>query len=120
MPAAAAHPDSCSEIDPQGARPERTAILILVHPERELSAFGARLDRRQRRGNVHVLWSVATTALETADGRFDEDRLREYVTNYDGPEDPDYPGCVPIPMTREQFDNYEGGVEYWTESAVPR
>ena len=51
---------------------------------------------------------------ETADGRFDEDRLREYVTRYDGPEDPDYPGCVPIPMTVEQFDNYEGGVEYWS------
>ena len=36
-------------------------------------------------------------SYETADGRFDEDRLREFVDDYDGPEDPDYPGCVPIP-----------------------
>ena len=53
-------------------------------------------------------------SYETADGRFDEDRVREFVVGYDGPEDPDYPGCVPIPMTVEQFDNYEGGVEYWS------
>ena len=53
-------------------------------------------------------------SYETAGGRFDEDRLREYVDEYDGPEDPDYPGCVPIPMRVEQFDNYEGGVEYWS------
>lgn len=53
-------------------------------------------------------------SYETADGRFDEDRVRAFVEDYDGPEDPDYPGCVPIPMTREQFDNYEGGVEYWS------
>ena len=53
-------------------------------------------------------------SYETADGRFDEDRLREFVEDYDGPEDQDYPGCVPIPMTLEQFDNYEGGVEYWS------
>ena len=53
-------------------------------------------------------------SYETADGRLDEDRLRKYVTKYDGPEDPDYPGCVPIPMTVEQFDDYEGGVEYWS------
>ena len=51
---------------------------------------------------------------ETMDGRFDEDRLRKFVMDYDGPEDADYPGCVPIPMTVEQFDNYEGGVEYWS------
>ena len=53
-------------------------------------------------------------SYEIADGRFDEDRVREFVIDYDGPEDPDYPGCVPIPMTVEQFDNYEGGVEYWS------
>ena len=53
-------------------------------------------------------------SYETADGRFDEDRLREFVEDYDGPGDPDYPGCVPIPMTLEQFDKYEGGVEYWS------
>ena len=53
-------------------------------------------------------------SYETADGRFDEDRLRKFVEDYNVPEDPDYPGCVPIPMTLEQFDNYEGGVEYWS------
>ncbi len=53
-------------------------------------------------------------SYETADGRFDEVRLREFVINYDGPEDPDYPGCVPIPMTVEQFDNYDGRFEYWS------
>ena len=58
--------------------------------------------------------AVDRPTYETADGRFDEDRLREFVEDYDGPEDPDYPGCVPIPMTLEQFDNYEGGVEYWS------
>lgn len=53
-------------------------------------------------------------SYETADGRFDEDLVREFVESYNGPEDPDYPGCVPIPMTVEQFDDYEGGVEYWS------
>ena len=61
-----------------------------------------------------LMAAAGRPSYETADGRFDEDRLREYVTKYDGPEDPDYPGCVPIPMTVEQFDDYEGCVEYWS------
>ena len=47
-------------------------------------------------------------SYETADGRFDEDRLREFVEDYDGPEDPDYPGCVPIPMTRARLGARSG------------
>ncbi len=61
-----------------------------------------------------LMTAVGRPSYETADGRFDEDRVREFVADYDGPEDPGYPGCVPIPMTVEQFDNYEGGVEYWS------
>ena len=61
-----------------------------------------------------LMTAAGRPSYETADGRFDEDRVREFVIDYDGPEDPDYPGCVPIPMTVEQFDNYEGGVEYWS------
>ena len=64
-----------------------------------------------------LMATAGRPSYETADGRFDEDRVRKYVHEYDGPEDPDYPGCVPIPMTVEQFDNYEGGVEYWSRES---
>ena len=63
---------------------------------------------------AELMTAAGRPSYQTADGRFDEDRLREFVTDYDGPEDPDYPGCVPIPMTVEQFDSYEGRVEYWS------
>ena len=47
-------------------------------------------------------------------GPFERDAVLDYVMRYDGPEDPDFPGCVPIPMTAEQFEGYDGGVEYWS------
>ena len=47
-------------------------------------------------------------------GPLERDAVLDYVMRYDGPEDPDFPGCVPIPMTAEQFQDYEGGVEYWS------
>ena len=47
-------------------------------------------------------------------GPFERDAVLDYVMRYDGPEDPDFPGCVPIPMTAEQFEDYDGGVEYWS------
>lgn len=40
--------------------------------------------------------------------------MLDYVERYDGPEDADFPGCVPIPMTAEQFEEYDGGVSYWS------
>ena len=47
-------------------------------------------------------------------GPFERDAVLDYAMRYDGPEDPDFPGCVPIPMTAEQFQDYDGGVEYWS------
>ena len=47
-------------------------------------------------------------------GPFERDAVLDYVMRYDGPEDADFPGCVPIPMTAEQFQDYDGGVEYWS------
>ena len=47
-------------------------------------------------------------------GPWERDAVRDYVAGYDGPEDDDFPGCVPIPMTAKQFDEYDGGVEYWS------
>ena len=52
-------------------------------------------------------------------GPLERDAVLDYVMRYDGPEDADFPGCVPIPMTAEQFLDYDGGVEYWSrEQAV--
>lgn len=52
-------------------------------------------------------------------GPFERDAVLDYAMRYDGPEDPDFPGCVPIPMTAEQFQDYDGRVEYWSrEQAV--
>ena len=34
-------------------------------------------------------------------GPFERDAILDYVMRYDGPEDPHFPGCVPIPMTAE-------------------
>ena len=47
-------------------------------------------------------------------GPLERDAVLDYVMRYDGPVDPDFPGCVPIPMTAEQFQDYDGGVEYWS------
>ena len=47
-------------------------------------------------------------------GPWERDAMRGYVDGYDGPEDAAFPGCVPIPMTAEQFEAYDGGVEYWS------
>ena len=47
-------------------------------------------------------------------GPWERDAVLDYVDGYDGPEDADFPGCVPIPMTVEQFEEYDGGVEYWS------
>ena len=47
-------------------------------------------------------------------GPWERDAVLDYVARYDGPEDADFPGCVPIPMTAEQFEAYDGGLEYWS------
>jgi len=47
-------------------------------------------------------------------GPLEKDAVLDHVMRYDGPEDPDFPGCVPFPMTAEQFQDYDGGVEYWS------
>ncbi|MCY3811589.1 MAG: Uma2 family endonuclease [Gammaproteobacteria bacterium] len=47
-------------------------------------------------------------------GPWERDAVLDYVAQYDGPEDAEFPGCVPIPMTAEQFEEYDGGVEYWS------
>ena len=48
------------------------------------------------------------------EGPFESDSVRHFAANYDGPEDVLFPGCVPITMTLEQFESFEGGVEYWS------
>ena len=35
------------------------------------------------------------------------------ILSYDGPEDPDFPGCVPVRMTLASFEEYDGRLEYW-------
>ena len=46
--------------------------------------------------------------------REDEDRIDALLREWDGEEDPDFPGCAPVPMTVEQFRSYDGRVEYWS------
>ena len=48
------------------------------------------------------------------DGPMDSDSIRNFAADYDGPEDPRFPGCAPVAMTIEEFESYEGGVEYWS------
>ena len=40
------------------------------------------------------------------------------VLEYAGPEDSDFPGCVAVPMTPEQFESYNGDlkIEYWSRA----
>lgn len=47
-------------------------------------------------------------------GPWERDAVLDYVARYEGPEDAEFPGCVPIPMTAEQFEEYDGGLEYWS------
>ena len=48
------------------------------------------------------------------DGPWERDAVLDYVARYEGPEDAEFPGCVPIPMSAEQFEEYDGGLEYWS------
>ena len=50
-------------------------------------------------------------------GPWERDAVLEYVACYAGTEDADFPGCVPIPMTPEQFEGYDGDVEYWSRES---
>ena len=47
-------------------------------------------------------------------GPWERDAVLDHVAGYDGPEDAAFPGCVPIPMTAAQFEQYDGGMEYWS------
>ena len=74
----------------------------------------------ERRNGGDVAASLVNgTGRPVYDGPLDEDRIREFAYDYDGPEDPRYPGCAPVAMDAEDFENYDGGVAYWSrESGV--
>ena len=55
-----------------------------------------------------------STCVAAYDGPIEEDSVRNFAADYDGPEDAHFPGCVPIAMTVEQFERYDGRVEYWS------